>query len=299
MNSLNHSETDNLRDVDLMIAYLQDDVSLEEVEQIESLMEQDALYRAAMEGLQYNLVSDRDPMLTKRRDQQLQKAMPAHLDAAREWFATQDGTSSKGNSWRDRMSGLPLWIIAGGVMVLLLLIFLPFQTSNSSIDVSKNLLPDGDVVLAEQFVRDCGNNNPGLGRGEPVSVFSAFVENYAIQNYQIAAQQFSQLSNDPSLNDNCRSLINFYRAKSLMALGNQEQALAGFEAVVQVTSTQPSVINASHWYAGNLALALSQNTVAQSHFETLINTSNKEHLPALLEKDYIQKAKTYLAQMNE
>ncbi|MEZ4776518.1 MAG: hypothetical protein R3D00_25305 [Bacteroidia bacterium] len=302
MNTFEPIDKDRLRHVDLMIAYLTDTASLDDVEQIEALMEEDDLYRLSMEELSAEVV--KNPGAAREKVLYAEKNIDALLLAGKNAFLEKNAGTTDANDLIARFRKTPFiyrfFGVLAGLLVAALLIWLPLRKSNLPFDPTANLIVGEDLQLATVFVGSC--DDKGFGRPknevhEGVSISSALVDNYAEGNFEVAASQFTELLANPAFSDSCVALINFYQAKSLMAVGNNQPAIAAFSQTINQIAAKPSVINASHWYIANLLLVTGDYAAARQHFEKLASlekTDKQNHLPSLLSKNYLSEARQFL-----
>ncbi|MEL6674819.1 MAG: hypothetical protein AAFR61_21605 [Bacteroidota bacterium] len=308
MDKFSQSEHSHLRAVEVMLAYLKDEASPEDREEIEFLMETDELYRLAMEQLSRSVV--RQPSQVEARVLAMEAAMPEKLQAAKERFvrelAKQETPPVSGNTSRN----LPPWAMYLGIGIGILLFgwAVWFSTSDHTSGLKHlaeaaqtQLTPDGEIATANLIMNTCGEEDPGIGRVEQVSIYSAMVENYAEDKFEKAARQFGQLLSDPGLETSCKSLIRYYRAKSLMAIGEHDQARMAFTDALQQGNLPEQVKNACHWYLGNLYLLAENFVEAKEQFSVLsaqLPVQEGSHLSALLAKDYLQLAQEYTQEID-
>lgn len=305
MNTFEPIDKDRLRHVDLMIAYLTDTASLDDVEQIEALMEEDALYRLSMEELSAEVA--KNPGNAREKVLHTEQNIDALLLAGKQTFLAQTAGTTEENDLISRFRKTPLIYrflgVLAGLTIAAWLIWLPLRTPELPFDPTANLVIGEDLQLATMFVGNC--DNQGFARPENevrkgITVTSALVDHYAEGNFENAADQFTQLLQDPSFSDSCLALINFYQAKSLMAAGNNQTAIAAFSQTINQIAAKPAVINASHWYLANLLLVSEDYAAARQHFEKLVSldkADKKNHLPSLLAKNYLSEARQFLEYM--
>ncbi len=303
MDALNNNHTENLRDVDVMISYLQDEMTVTEIGEVEKLMEEDELYRLSMEQLATSLVQS--PVQTRSNVLTLQKSLPTILAAQKESFIAQleaQGGHADNNPWMDKIKDTPFWqkyLLIAAIPLLILLAILPIIHKPKLAphkNPVENLVPDGDLTTANTLITDCGELQ-GIGRAKEVTVYSALLENYAEENYQIASQQFELLTSGSSLSPECQSIINFYLAKSYMALNKQTAAKEKFAEVLKDGQASARVKNACHWYLANIYLSKKDQANAQTHLNALLQqdpTDTNMHLKALMDKNYLEDAGSYL-----
>ncbi|MCB0846478.1 MAG: hypothetical protein KDE26_24685 [Bacteroidetes bacterium] len=229
MTSFSHNELEHLRDLDLMIAYLKDEVSLEEVEQIEQLMEEDALYKLSMEQLSTYISSDTS--LSKTQIQRLEGNFPGLLEKTRENFilTLEENSGGSNNNNGNWFTSLPPWLRLSSFLAIVALlgiaIFVSMQRNDLPQNLAQNLELDGDIQVAQNFMNNCGNNGdkrPGFGVGEELSLEKAFLIDYVEGNYKAAAQQLSMFENNLFLSEECQTTITFYLAKSHLAKKHPE-----------------------------------------------------------------------------
>ena len=301
MNSLNHENTQALRQAGHMLAYLKNQLSPAEIEQTEDLMAADPLYQLAMEQLAVSL--DQNPALSAVDLEAREQSMVSVLAESKAAFVKQSPTAvpTGGNRFWNQ---LPVWQKAlAGILVLLLagVLFFPRQ---GPVGLHKapalNLVPDEDVRTAEIFDQTCIASF-GIGRNQTVSLHSAFVEHYSMGNYAEASRQFELLQGNAELTAECKGMTLFYLAKSLMAQKAYEDASRTFGSVLRYTDLSPGIRNASHWYLANLYLLENDHTKAKFHLEEILefqDASHEAHLPALLFKTYLEDARQYLADLS-
>ena len=312
MESMNHKESNPLRDLGLMTAYLRDETDEKRIQEIEAEMDQDPLYQLAMEALAQSLIED--PAGTPERMMQTEEAFPELLLNAKHQFIRQlEAESKPGNDmpppsggWLSNLPGWQKWL--GGIGILLLvgsLAMMPFLINGPDMQkkAMKQLAVDGDLLTGENFLKECEQNpmNPGIGSGKRVSIYSALVESYAQEKYTEAARQFQTLEQYANLSDNCLTFTRFYLAKSLMMEGKLTEAAAAFQLVTEKKATQTALAHAAHWFLGNLALVEEDGETAAFHFQILADShpsARNEHLETLLTQQYIKKAKSFLKQLD-
>ena len=296
MNSLNNRETERLRTTGLMIAYLRDEVPLEEVMQIESLMEEDPLYRLSMESLADALAGD--PIRARTHDLLMQEAFPGLLVQAKEAFVKELESPSPGGGTN---KGLRPWMgfaLAG--LLILALTWLWWPATRGPVRLHSaavtHLVPDGDVAMVAQFVDQCGNNSPGIGRQEQISVSSAMVEHFAGQRFDAAARMLVQLQQQGNLSAGCQAIAGFYLGESYLALNDHPKAQAAFATTAADPAAPVAIRNASYWYLGNLALEAKEYEAAAQHFHLLkkADADPENHIRTLLERQYLDSAQRYL-----
>lgn len=304
MNTFEPINSDRLRDKDLMIAYLRDRADRKDEELIEQLMEDDPLYRLSMETLaeamsenpanfrsELSLVEARmEQMLLSGRDQLIKRLE-----------SSEDQVSGAGLI--EKFRKLPGWQKYLGLFFVIILwaglIYIPLSHSAMPSEPELNLVPAGDIALAKEFLAGCGEKSPqGFGRAdEPVSVYSALMLNYVEGNYQTALDQFQQVKKAGGLSASCEAMTIFYEAKSLMAIGRNDEAKARFTEAVQHPEIPVSARNAGFWYLANMEMAAGNEENAGKYFAALL-ASDKEnkadHLATLMEKKYLQQAEQFL-----
>lgn len=287
-----------LRTPETMLAYLRGQASVEQIELIELLMEADPLYEAAMEQLTQAL--RQNPALSVETLKQSETAIPEWLDSAKTKFVAELGNSSPPQSaWRN----IPNWQKGLGLLLVLgILSFFLFpreQAVQLPIDPLSTLVPDQDVMTAEGFSRLC-YDTPGIGRNQSVSLETAFEGQYAMGNYQEAIRQFELLKGNAELSNECAALLRFYLAKSLMAERAYDRASETFRSVLAESEISPGIRNASRWYLANLSLYNKDYPTANNYLQDLIqaDTAANEHLPALLNKNYLETAHQYWEALN-
>jgi tetratricopeptide (TPR) repeat protein len=297
MNSLNHENTQALREAGHMLAYLKNQLSLAEIEQTEDLMEADPLYELAMEQLAVSL--DQNPALSVADLKAGEQMMGPLLAESKEVFVNQP-QAGKDRFWNQ----LPVWQKALAGILLLVVAGIFFFPRRGPVGLHKapalNLVPDEDVRTAEIFDQTCIASF-GIGRNQTVTLQSAFVEHYSMGNYAEASRQFELLQGNAELTAECKGMALFYLAKSLMAQKAYEDASRTFGSVLRYTDLSPGIRNACHWYLANLYLLENDHTKAKFHLEELLefqDASHEAHLPALLFKTYLEDARQYLADLS-
>ncbi|MDX2247158.1 MAG: tetratricopeptide repeat protein [Bacteroidia bacterium] len=305
MNTFEPIDKDRLRHVDLMIAYLTDTASLEDIIKIEALMKEDDLYRLAMEELAREV--SKNPQVAREKVVQTEALIDNMLLSGKNAFLAQTFAAEEENDITARFRKTPFiyrfFGILAGLVVATLLIWLPLRKPSLPLDPSANLIIGDDLQMATAFIGKCDNKGFGRPEGQieaSVSVSSALVDNYAEGNYPEAAAQFSQLLKNPSFSDSCLALIHFYQAKSLMAAGETEAAVNAFSQTIEQIAATPALVNASHWYLGNLLAVNEDYIAARVHFEKLAvldPSAKKNHLPSLLAKNYLTEARQFLEYM--
>ncbi|MEM7374512.1 MAG: hypothetical protein AAF587_38325 [Bacteroidota bacterium] len=302
MESKNHRESD-LRELDLMQAYLRDETSEMLVEEIEEEMERDPLYHLAMEALAHSSLDRTSASLT-----QLEEAFPALLIQAKEQFVAYldthpDLESPPATPTGNWLANLPAWQKWFGSLALLLfvasLVTLPLLMSGPDLhkDPALHLVVDGDQLAGISMLQECESKRPGIGRGKEVTFSSTLVETYASGKYGQAIREFRQLEKMPGLGDACLLYTKFYLAKSFMMEGDYSQAIATFKLISEHPASPASLVHAAHWYLGNLALAQKEYSTASTHFDLLLESDphlSQDHIGTLLQNNYLQEAKQYL-----
>lgn len=295
MKSPNNRETERLRTTDLMLSYLRDEVPLEDVMQIESLMEEDPLYQLSMESLADKLAEN--PRLVRMHDQKMQEAFPALLMRAKETFVQQLDPPPKSG----RGGGFPSWLgwmLAGVLTLALVWIWWPANRGPVQLhsDPATHLVPEGDVAMLTLFVDQCGEKSPGIGRQEEISVNSAMVEHFAANRFKVAARQLAQLQQQGQLSTECQAMTGFYLGESRLALKAHAPATTAFAAVAANENAPQALRNASYWYLGNLALEARNYDEASRYFSLLeqAETDEQNHLRTLLDQRYLEIANRYL-----
>ena len=298
MTSFSHNELEHLRDLDLMIAYLKDEVSLEEVEQIEQLMEEDALYKLSMEQLSTYISSDTS--LSKTQIQRLEGNFPGLLEKTRENFilTLEENSGGSNNNNGNWFTSLPPWLRLSSFLAIVALlgiaIFVSMQRNDLPQNLAQNLELDGDIQVADNFMTNCGQ---GIGAGEEISLEKTFFNEYVEGNYEAAAKQLALFENNLFLSKECQTTITFYLAKSHLASGNHKSAIESFEKITSQSDASLKIKNASFWYLGNIYLVNEEYKKAQENFSQLVENdqvSEDEHLQALMEKNYLVKAQESL-----
>ena len=292
----------DLRRTDLMIAYLNDRVSLDEAIEIETLMEQDELYRLAMEQLSQSLATH--PTDAFAHVEQVESHFPAYLMEARTQFVTDLDAGTPPGDPRSFFSKLELWkkltLVGLGLLTLAAAIVIfsknPAQET-SQLTPTKYLSPSKDIQLAEQFLSECNEIQEGFGRKEEISVFSALVEHYSEGAYTQAARQLRELRSAASVSANCRDMNMFFEANCHLAQQDYRKANTLFESLLTHTQLSPQLRNASHWYLAQIALTQQDIDQANEHFQWLVQqqgTRESDHLPELNKLGYLGIAQTYL-----
>ena len=296
MDIINHSDNPNLRDIDVMIAYLKDEVSLEQVEQIETLMEEDELYELSMQALSKSL--NNDPDILSNQLKQAQSEFPQLLTLTKDNFISQLEQQQAIQKEPSSRGKLPLWpfiialLIIGGFLIWM---FIPADKHELHQNPAQVLVLDGDISVADAFMKECGDA-PGLGRGSKITLSSALIENYSFRKYEEASKQFGELMKNPGWSDQCQAFLNFYRGKSLLALKEYTPAARLFQNVITSDSASPAVKNAAHWYMANIFLIQRDFAAANMHLEVLTADENQDkslHLAPLFEQNYLETAKKY------
>lgn len=301
MNTFRHNNTEHLRETPTMLAYLHDELKLEEAEAVEQLMEEDPLYRLAMDELHalQRPLEKRLPQGMAQTEAQFAELLRstsqrfgAQLEAPEGGLSPSSGKAASGRRWRNYL------LIAGGAVALALLIALPFVKQARLYEPPETqLVPDGDVYLAQQTLDNCGSR--AIGQGKTITLYTAMVEHFAAEDYGTASQQLAHLLERGELSGACEARLTFYLAESQMARGEYEAAKARFYEVVTHVDSPEAIKNASHWYLANLALAQEAPEQAHKHFSILLDAKEENHLEALLAKGYLQDAQAYMAYLNE
>ena len=305
MDIINHSDNTNLRDVDVMIAYLRDEVSLEKVEQIEKLMEEDELYELSMQELSKSL--DHRPHILSNHIEQTQQDFPQLLTLAKDNFITQFEQQQAPQNNRIFPGNLPIWpliiaiLIVGGFMIWM---FISADNNKLHQNPAQHLVLDGDISVADAFMKECKDEKPGFGsgrHGNRISLYSALIEHYSFEKYEEASKQFGELMNNPGWSDKCQAFLNFYQGKTLLALKEYTAAARLFQQVIGSDATSPSVKNATHWYMANIFLIQKDFAAANMHLEILTADENQDknlHLEPLFDQNYLETAKKYYMDIN-
>lgn len=293
-----------------MQAYLRDEVSETLVQEIEAEMERDPLYHLAMEALAQS--PDNTLEATFSRIQRTEEDFPQLLLSAKENFITYlesapSAEASPSPSLKEKFSKLPNWQKWFGALTLLLLVAslttLPLLMSGPSFhkDPSLNLVADGDQRSAITMLQEC-EQSLGIGAGREVTFKSAIVGMYDNGNYAEAIHQFKQLSNIPDLGDNCQAYLRYFLANSYMMEGDYSQAIVTFKLLTENTANPASLINAAHWYLGNLALETKDFNTATAQFEQLLasdSSAKRDHVQSLFQSNYLQEAQKYLYELKQ
>lgn len=298
MNSLNEHETERLRATDLMVAYLRDEASLEDVVQIETLMENDPLYRMSIESLADSLIEN--PFRARQHDLHMQAAFPDLLTRAKEDFVRQLETPDTPQSGS---KGFPKglgYAFAGILILALAWIWWPSTPGTVELHTAplSHLSPAKDIQMVEKFVAGCGDYDPGIGSGQTsqLTVSSIMVDHFAIEQYDFAAQQLSQVKNQGTLSPACELSTEFYLGECHMAMKHFAKATAAFTTVANAAEAPQALQHASHWYLANIALEQQAYEVAAQHLSQLVKAdpSPENHVGTLLTVNYLETAKRYL-----
>ncbi len=298
MNSLNEHETERLRATDLMVAYLRDEASLEDVVQIETLMENDPLYRMSIESLADSLAES--PFRARQHDVHMQAAFPDLLTRAKEEFIRQLETP---DAPQTGSKGFPKWLgyaFAGLLILALAWVWWPSTSGPVELHTAplSHLSPNTGNQMAAAFVKDCGDYKPGIGSGQAsqLSISSIMVNHFASGEYDFVAQQLSQVKNQGTLSPACEVSTEFYLGECHLAMKHFAKATTAFTTVVNTAGAPQALQHASLWYLGNLALEQQDFPLAQTYFIRLTAApqSAESHSKSLLDKHYLETAKRYL-----
>lgn len=298
MNSLNEHETKRLRATDLMIAYLRDEASLEDVVQIETLMENDPLYRMSIENLADSLAES--PFRARQHDLHMQAAFPDLLTRAKEDFVHQLETQ---NTPQTDSKGFPKWLgytFVGLLILALAWVWWPSTPGTVELHTAplSHLSPATGPQMVGTFVADCGDHKPGIGSGQAsqLTVSSIMVNHFAAGEYDFVAQQLSQVKNQGTLSAACEGSTEFYLGECHMAMKHFAKAKAAFTKVINEAGTPQALQHASLWYLGNLALEQKDYPSAQTYFARLTAApqSAESHAKSLLDKQYLEISQRYL-----
>ncbi|MEL6252486.1 MAG: hypothetical protein AAFR87_10795 [Bacteroidota bacterium] len=302
MDPFNQNDIEPLRNTDLMIAYLQDRAGEEDTRKIEELIESDELYRESMEALA-DMIAE-GPELARIRIANTEAHFASALEAAKENFvkeisksqANTDDASSPG-------PGLPAWSFLGVIILLGLIgwIILSYQGGEIHKAPESNLSALSDIQHVEYFVSACGDNDEGIGSGKMISVNTAMLDQYAAENFNTAVSQLEVLSRNPLLDQNCQNHSVFYKAQSLLALGQRQQAAQAFEELLNGEGLDLKLRHASLWYLANLKMASNQNDQAKNLFKNLIKSNQQnpdQHIDQLHNEQYLVDAEKYLSYLD-
>ena len=311
MAPLDNKEIERLRDLNLMIAYLRDELSLEEVEKIEQLMEEDDLYRLSMQELSASLTPD--TTLVKTKVQKLENNMAGILEKERDnfivWLEDNDDDDPDNDNGSDGnggggISGLPGWVKVSAFLAVITLLTLAIVFSLKQPQLPGNpnesLVVDEEISAAQQFTIGCITE--GAAVAEDATLESAFLMNFAEGNYAEAARQLSLFDNNPFLSPDCQTFVSFYLGQSYMAEKNHKLAIESFEKITSQSEVALNLKNASHWYLGNIYLVNEDYVKASENFSALVKSnheSENEHLQALMAKNYLSQAKEYLVYLED
>lgn len=296
MDPFNHNDTNPLRSTDLMIAYLEDRAGEEDILKIEELLESDELYRLSMEELADQIADNRE--MAKIRIEKTELGFESALEAAKTNFVKQlDNATESSDRVEAPGQALPWWSYMIAIALIGGLAWLYLSQQNTDTlhkEPLANLVITADEATLNTFMNDCGGNDPGIGRPKTASVYSALVEQFAAENYQVAAQQFESLSRTLGLP--CQSFAQYYKGQSYLGAKNFEMAEKAFAEVVSGEGDNEALKNASLWYLANLELARGANKEAKAHFELLIESDKNDqaHIKELVDKGYLVDTQKYL-----
>lgn len=296
MDPFNHNDTNPLRSTDLMIAYLEDRAGEEDIIKIESLLESDELYRLSMETLADQIADNREQ--AQMRIKETESGFEDALEAAKTNFINQlEQGSEVSDQTQAPGQAIPWWsyVIAialiGAMAWALLSLNKDPQLHKNPIE---NLLVTTDEAHVNEFMNNCGG--AGIGRPQTATVYSALVEQFAAENYEVAAKQFQEIL--PGLSNPCKAYAAFYEGQSLVATRNFDKAEDAFEAVLKGEEVNPSLKNATLWFLANLKLARGANKEAKTHFSALIQAQNDPttnlHIKQLMDNGYLLDTEKYL-----
>ena len=308
MTPLDHKDIEHLRDLNLMIAYLKDEVSLEEVEKIEQLMEEDALYRLSMVELSASLTAD--TTLVKNTTQRLENNMTAVLEKGRDNFIVwlenndEDPDNDDGGNGGGGISGLPGWVKVSSFIAVITLLTLAVVFSLRQPQLPGNpteaLVVDEEISAAQEFTIECITD--GAAVTEDATLESAFLTHFAEGNYAESARQLTLFDDNPFLEPNCQTFVSFYLGQSYIAEKNHKLAAESFEKITSQSEVALNLKHASHWYLGNIYLVNEDYKQAFENFSILAESnqdSENEHLQALMAKNYLSQAKEYLVYLED
>lgn len=301
METITNEEHSRLREIGLMVAYLKDEVSLEEATQIEILMEQDEMYRLSMETLAQNSFNQLNQI--KLESPSIEQAFPDLLLKAKDQFIL-NLQNNQGGPGTNEGNGKGPWRTYLGIIGLGLMLALSLYLIDTTPALHKapvqNLVPNQGKNLAASLIASCGEQL-GIGQGQSnVTVFSTMVDQYATARYAQASHQFGELARRPNIDEDCMAKIRFFEAQSYMGLHDHTQAAALMNALLATNNLESDIANACNWYLGNIALNAGDESAASQYFSNLLESKNSpdsQHLKSLIEQNYMEDAEKYMERM--